>query len=90
MGRLRECPFAFNHREPRLLESVVLKGEPARHARGTDACGKHRYPTRDASDAAIFRGELEVKWKEFLGTVEGKKRSDDPIMSMNKQCAISS
>ena len=41
------------------------------------ACGKQRYPARDAIDAAIFRGELEVKWKEFLEAVEAEKRSDE-------------
>ena len=54
------------------------------------ACGTQEYTVRDAIDAAIFRGELEVKWREFLETVEAEKRSDDPIMSINKRYAISS
>ena len=41
------------------------------------ACGKHRYPASDAIDAAIFRGELEAKWKEFLKAIEAEKRSDE-------------
>ena len=32
---------------------------------------------RDVIDAAIFRGELEAKWKDFLGTVEAEKQSDE-------------
>ena len=67
----------------RKTSATNQKGGRATHARGTDARSAAR-------DCAIFRGELEVKWKEFLETVEAEKRSDDPIMSMNKQCAISS
>jgi hypothetical protein len=62
----------------------------SRHDLIVCAGGKHPYPARDTGDAAIFRGELEVKWKELLETAEAEKRSDDPITSMNKQCAISS
>ena len=53
------------------------------------ACGKHRYPARDAIDAAIFRGELEVKWKEFLEAVEAEKRSDELDVDLD-EAAISS
>src|SRR5438309_2244617 len=49
----------------------------SRHDLIVCACGKQRYPARDAIDAAIFRGELEVKWKEFLEAVEAEKRSDE-------------
>src|SRR5205823_14802611 len=41
------------------------------------ACGKRQYLARDAIDAAIFRGELDVKWKEFLEAVEAEKRSEE-------------
>ena len=37
-----------------LLESLVLKGEPARHARGTDA----RSPARDCTSVVNRRGRL--------------------------------
>jgi hypothetical protein len=40
------------------------------------ACGKREYTARDAIDAAIFRGELEEKWKQFLNAVEAEKRAD--------------
>src|SRR5205823_13697559 len=40
------------------------------------ACGEQEYTARDAIDAAIFRGELVVKWKEFLDEVEAEKRAD--------------
>src|SRR6059058_3778819 len=41
------------------------------------ACGEQEYTARDAIDAAIFRGELVVKWKEFLDEVEAEKRADE-------------
>src|SRR6266513_6131533 len=41
------------------------------------ACGDQEYTARDAIDAVIFRGELDVKWKEFLETVEAAKRSEE-------------
>jgi hypothetical protein len=53
------------------------------------ACEKHRYPARDAIDAAIFRGELEVKWKEFLEAIEAGKRSDELDFDLD-EAAISS
>src|SRR5207247_850253 len=44
--------------------------EPTESTSGLDlaicTCGEHEYTARDAIDAAIFRGELDVKWKEFL------------------------
>src|SRR5438132_13336094 len=49
----------------------------SRHDLIVCACGKQRYPARDAIDAAIFRGELEVNWKEFIEVVESAKRSDE-------------
>ena len=53
------------------------------------ACGKHRYPASDAIDAAIFRGELEAKWKEFLEAIEAEKRSDELDSDLD-EAAISS
>jgi hypothetical protein len=52
-------------------------------------CGKHGYPARDAIDAAIFRGELNVKWKEFLEAFEAEKRSDELDLDLD-EAAISS
>src|SRR6266480_7068062 len=41
------------------------------------ACGEQEYTARDAIDAAIFRGELDVKWKEFLHQVAAERRADE-------------
>src|SRR5260370_42276387 len=41
------------------------------------ACGDQEYTARDAIDAALFRGELDSKWKEFLRCVESEKRADE-------------
>src|SRR5207244_590771 len=41
------------------------------------ACGGQQYTARDAIDAAIFRGELDVKWKEFLHQVAAERRADE-------------
>src|SRR6266702_4668012 len=40
-------------------------------------CGGQEYTARDAIDAAIFRGELHVKWKEFLHQVAAERRADE-------------
>src|SRR5690349_20289614 len=53
------------------------------------ACGTQQYSARDAIDAAIFRGEFEVKWKEFLEMVEAEKRSDELDLDLD-EVAISS
>jgi hypothetical protein len=53
------------------------------------ACGKRQYLARDAIDAAIFRGELQAKWKEFLEAVEAEKRSDELDFDLD-EAAISS
>jgi hypothetical protein len=47
-------------------------------------CGKHEYTARDAIDAAIFRGELEGKWKEFLDEVEAEKRADELDLDLDE------
>src|SRR5207249_9865583 len=41
------------------------------------ACGGQEYTARDAIDAAIIRGELDVKWEEFLHEVEAERRADE-------------
>src|SRR5881296_4144664 len=41
------------------------------------ACGEREYTARDAIDAAIFRGELDVKWKEFLHQVAAERQADE-------------
>jgi len=48
------------------------------------ACGEQEYTARDSIDAAIFRGELEIKWKEFLETVEAEKRADELDLDLDK------
>src|SRR5881394_4272825 len=40
-------------------------------------CGSRKYTPRDAIDAALFRGELDSKWAEFLRCVESEKRADE-------------
>ena len=41
------------------------------------ACGDQEYTARDAIDAALFRGEVDSKWNEFLRCVESEKRVDE-------------
>ena len=53
------------------------------------ACREKEYTARDAIDAAIFRGELGVKWKEFLDEVEAEKRGDELELDLDES-AISS
>jgi hypothetical protein len=53
------------------------------------ACGNQEYTARDSIDAAIFRGALEVRWKEFLEAVEAEKRSDELDVDLD-EAAISS
>jgi hypothetical protein len=60
-----------------------------RHDQIVCACGNQEYTARDAIDAAIFRGELEVRWKEFLEAVEAEKRSDELDLDLD-DIAISS
>jgi len=40
-------------------------------------CGSQEYAPRDAIEAALFRGELDLKWKEFLRCVEAERRADE-------------
>ena len=53
------------------------------------ACGDQEYTAHDAIDAVIFRGELDVKWKEFLDEVEAEKRADELDLDLD-DAAISS
>ena len=48
------------------------------------ACGDQEYAARDAIDAALFRGELDVKWKEFLDEVEEEKRADELDLDLDE------
>src|SRR6478672_1822309 len=47
------------------------------------ACGTHEYTARDAIDAAIFRGELEDKWRAFLGHVAAEERADELELNLD-------
>jgi hypothetical protein len=53
------------------------------------ACEEQEYTAQDSIDAAIFRGELEIKWKEFLEEVEAEKHADELDLDLDKS-AISS
>src|SRR2546428_7210696 len=53
------------------------------------ARGNQEYTAPDAIDAAIFRGELVVKWKEFLDEIEAEKRADELGLDLDES-AISS
>src|SRR6476646_12096030 len=53
------------------------------------ACGEQEYTARDAIDAAIFRGQLDVKWKEFLHQVAAERRADELDLEADES-AISS
>src|SRR6266487_3764833 len=46
-------------------------------------CGSQEYTQRDAIDAAIFRGELDAEWKEFLHRVEAERRADELDMELD-------
>jgi hypothetical protein len=53
------------------------------------ACEEQEYTAQDSIDAAIFRGELEIKWKEFLEEVEAEKRANELDLDLDKS-AVSS
>lgn len=40
-------------------------------------CGGKEYKARDAVDAALFRGDIQVPWREFLHGVEAEKRAEE-------------
>jgi hypothetical protein len=43
-------------------------------------CGDNSYTDRDVIDAALFRGELDSAWKEFLRCLECENQSGDAEM----------
>jgi hypothetical protein len=48
------------------------------------ACREQEYTAHDAIDAAIFRGELGIKWKRFLDEVEAEKRVDELDLDLDE------
>src|SRR5438552_17697339 len=40
-------------------------------------CGSREYTPRDAIEATRFRGELDLKWKEFLRCMKAERRADE-------------
>src|SRR5262245_21438611 len=48
------------------------------------ACGTQEYTTRDAIDAAIFRGELKEKWQTFLGNIAADDRADEMELELDE------
>jgi hypothetical protein len=40
-------------------------------------CGGKEYKARDAIDAALFRGEVQLPWTEFLRRVKAEKRAEE-------------
>src|ERR1700758_3339002 len=67
--------------------------EPMESTSGIDlvvcTCREHEYTARDAIYAAVFRGELDVKWKEFLHQVAAERRADELELDADES-AISS
>jgi hypothetical protein len=47
-------------------------------------CGSQEYTPHDAIDAALFRGELDSKWVEFLRRVEAQRRADELDMELDE------
>jgi hypothetical protein len=48
------------------------------------ACGEQEYTARDAIDAAMFRGELEDKWKKFLQDIAAENRADELDLDLDE------
>ena len=48
------------------------------------ACGEQEYTARDAMDAAMFRGELDDKWKKFLRDVAAENRADELDLDLDE------
>ena len=48
------------------------------------ACGTQEYTSRDAIDAAIFRGELQEKWQTFLCHVAAEERADEVELELDE------
>jgi hypothetical protein len=47
-------------------------------------CANVEYTVRDAIEAALFRGELEVPWREFLRRVAAEKRADELELELDE------
>jgi hypothetical protein len=48
------------------------------------ACGGREYTARDAIEAAIFRDELDAKWKKFLHGVAAEDRADELDLDLDE------
>jgi hypothetical protein len=48
------------------------------------AVGDLEYTARDAIEAALFRGDLESAWQNFLQRVESEKRADEAEMDLDE------
>ena len=48
------------------------------------ACGTREYKAGDAIDAAIFRGETEDEWQEFLRHVATEERADELELDLDE------
>jgi hypothetical protein len=48
------------------------------------ACEDQEYTARDAIEAAIFRGELDDKWKKFLDRIEVERRADELDLDLDE------
>ena len=48
------------------------------------ACDNQEYTARDATDATLFRGELDAKWKKFLHRVAAENRADELDLDLDE------
>jgi hypothetical protein len=48
------------------------------------ACGQEDYKARDAMDSALFRGELEPSWREFLRCLKAEERADELELDLDE------
>jgi hypothetical protein len=48
------------------------------------ACENREYTARDAIEAAIFRDELNERWKKFLHRVEAERRADELDLDLDE------
>src|SRR5262245_26992531 len=46
-------------------------------------CGDRSYTVRDVIDAALFRGELEMEWKNLLRLLAAEKKADEQDLEMD-------
>src|SRR2546428_2566211 len=47
------------------------------------ACGTREYKARDAIEAALFRGELNSVWGEFLSRLAFEKRAEELALELD-------